>query len=85
MLDERTMRMVSPPWAGLGRLRITPRTPGQPSEAIVSPDNEQRVTMAGKPVEWELSVVAPGIYRWRATDWQRHEVNSVVGIRCQVD
>ncbi|TXH07207.1 MAG: hypothetical protein E6R09_00515 [Rhodocyclaceae bacterium] len=52
---------------------------------IIRYDNEQRVTMAGKPVEWELSVVAPGIYRWRATDWQRHEVNSVVGIRCQAD
>lgn len=56
-----------------------------PNTLIIRYDNEQRLTMAGKTVEWELSVVAPGIYRWRATDWQRHEVNSVVGIRCQAD
>lgn len=48
-------------------------------------DNEQRITHAGRPVEWELTVVAPGIYRWRATDWAQHEVNTVVGIRCQPD
>lgn len=56
-----------------------------PNSLIIRYDNEQRVTMAGKMVEWELSVVAPGIYRWRATDWPRHEVNTVVGIRCQAD
>lgn len=56
-----------------------------PNSLIIRYDNEQRVTMSGKTVEWELSVVAPGIYRWRATDWARHEVNTVVGIRCQAD
>ena len=56
-----------------------------PNTLIIRYDNEQRVTMAGTTVEWELSVVAPGIYRWRATDWPRHEVNTVVGIRCRAD
>lgn len=56
-----------------------------PNSLIIRYDNEQRVTMSGKTVEWELTVVAPGIYRWRATDWARHEVNAVVGIRCQAD
>ncbi len=56
-----------------------------PNSLIIRYDNEQRVTMSGKTVEWELTVVAPGIYRWRATDWARHEVNPVVGIRCQAD
>jgi len=56
-----------------------------PNSLIIRYDNEQRVTMSGKAVEWELTVVAPGIYRWRATDWARHEVNAVVGIRCQAE
>lgn len=56
-----------------------------PNTLIIRYDNEQRTTMAGRPLEWELSVVAPGVYRWRATDWPRHEVNAVVGIRCQTD
>ena len=56
-----------------------------PNSLTIRYDNEQRVTLTGKAVEWELTVVAPGIYRWRATDWGRHEVNPVVGIRCQAD
>jgi hypothetical protein len=56
-----------------------------PNSLTIRYDNEQRVTMSGKTVEWELSVVAPGVYRWRATDWAGHEVNTVVGIRCQAD
>lgn len=46
---------------------------------VIKYDGETRMSSAGKPVEWELAVVAPGIYRWRATD---RNVNTVVGIRC---
>ena len=34
------------------------------------------------PKEWEMVFVAPGVYRWRATDWPEGRVNAVVGIRC---
>lgn len=34
------------------------------------------------PKEWELAFVAPGVYRWRATEWPPGEVNPVVGVRC---
>lgn len=34
------------------------------------------------PKEWEMAFVAPGVYRWRATNWPRGRVNVVVGIRC---
>lgn len=45
-------------------------------------DGEQRMNSLGKPVEWQLAMVAPGVYRWRATDWRVGEVNTVVGIQC---
>lgn len=45
-------------------------------------DGEQRMNSLGKPVEWQLAIVAPGVYRWRATDWRVGEVNTVVGIQC---
>jgi hypothetical protein len=45
-------------------------------------DDETRRKASGKPVEWELSMVAPGVYRWRETDSPAGEVNIVVGIRC---
>jgi len=45
-------------------------------------DNEKRIKHNGKPVEWELSIVAPGVYRWRETEWPAGEVNTVVGVRC---
>ncbi len=59
------MRMVSPPWAGLGRLRITPRVPGQPSEPLVSPDNEQRVTLGSAP-DCTIRLVDPTVSRYHA-------------------
>ena len=37
---------------------------------------------ANYPKEWEMAFVAPGVYRWRATEWPKGRVNSVVGIRC---
>jgi hypothetical protein len=37
---------------------------------------------ADYPKEWEMAFVAPGVYRWRATDWPEGRVNPVVGIRC---
>lgn len=49
---------------------------------IVRYDNEKRLKRSGVPVEWELAVVAPGVYRWRETEWKPGEVNTVVGIRC---
>ena len=45
-------------------------------------DNESRKKRTGQPVEWELSIAAPGVYRWRETEWKPNEVNTVVGVRC---
>lgn len=46
-------------------------------------DNETRLNANGKLVEWQLIIVAPGVYlRWRETDWPEGKVNGVVGIRC---
>ena len=45
-------------------------------------DAETRKKRNGQPVEWELSIVAPGVYRWRETEWRAGEVNTVVGLRC---
>jgi hypothetical protein len=49
---------------------------------VIRYDGETRLNNLGKLIEWELAVVAPGIYRWRATDWKTGQVNTVVGIRC---
>ncbi|HIV71037.1 MAG TPA: hypothetical protein H9903_08915 [Candidatus Aquabacterium excrementipullorum] len=49
---------------------------------VVQYDGETRTKPNGKPVEWELSMVAPGVYRWRETGWPPGQVNTVVGIRC---
>jgi hypothetical protein len=49
---------------------------------VVRYDGESRKKRNGQPVEWELSIVAPGVYRWRETEWPPGEVNTVVGIRC---
>lgn len=45
-------------------------------------DGEQRMNSLGQPIEWQLAMVAPGVYRWHATDWQVGQVNTVVGIQC---
>lgn len=47
-------------------------------------DNETRRTADGKLVEWQLIFVAPGVFRWRETDWPEGKVNGVVGIRCSL-
>lgn len=47
-------------------------------------DNETRRTGEGKLVEWQLIFVAPGVFRWRETDWVEGKVNGVVGIRCSL-
>jgi hypothetical protein len=49
---------------------------------IIQYDGESRLKRSGKPVEWELAIVAPGVYRWRETEWQAGAVNTVVGVRC---
>ncbi len=49
---------------------------------VIRYDGESRRKQNGELVEWELSIVAPGVYRWRETDWPAGEVNNVVGIRC---
>lgn len=49
---------------------------------VIRYDNETRKRKDGSLVEWELSMVAPGIYRWRETGWNEDEVNTVVGIKC---
>jgi hypothetical protein len=49
---------------------------------IIRYENEKRVKPTGGLVEWELAIVAPGVYRWRETAWRSGEVNTVVGVRC---
>jgi len=57
-------------------LKATSRT------LVIQYDGETRRKSNGQPMEWELAIVAPGVYRWRETDWPPGEVNVVVGIRC---
>ena len=45
-------------------------------------DSETRGSPGSPPTAWELSMAAPGVYRWRPTDWDPRDVNEVVGIRC---
>jgi len=49
---------------------------------VIQYDGESRSRPDGKLQEWELSIVAPGVYRWRETSWPTGNVNPVVGIRC---
>jgi hypothetical protein len=49
---------------------------------VVRYDGESRKKRNGQAVEWELSIVAPGVYRWRETEWPAGKVNTVVGIKC---
>ena len=49
---------------------------------IIRYDNETRKKRTGESVEWELTMAAPGVYRWRETEWKPSEVNTVVGVRC---
>ena len=49
---------------------------------VIRYDNERRKKRSGQQVEWELSIVAPGVYRWRETEWPVGEVNTVVGVKC---
>lgn len=49
---------------------------------VIQYDGESRSRPDGKLQEWELSIVAPGVYRWHETSWQAGNVNPVVGIRC---
>lgn len=49
---------------------------------VIQYENETRRKRNGQLMEWELSVVSPGVYRWRETEWPVGAVNSVVGIRC---
>lgn len=45
-------------------------------------DGESRLHPDGTPLQWQLVVVAPGVYRWRETTWPAEGVNVVVGVRC---
>lgn len=49
---------------------------------VIRYDTETRMKRPGQPVEWQLSMAAPGVYRWRETGWKAGQVNNVVGIRC---
>jgi hypothetical protein len=49
---------------------------------VIKYSGETRKKTNGKPIEWELAIVAPGVYRWRETDWPLGEANGVVGIKC---
>jgi hypothetical protein len=48
----------------------------------VAYDGETRRREDGNLVQWQLLVVAPGVYRWRETSWQPQAVNVVVGVKC---
>jgi len=37
---------------------------------------------ADYPKMWEMVFVTPGVFRWRASNWPKGQVNPVVGIRC---
>lgn len=47
-------------------------------------ENETRRNRSGKLAEWELIMVAPGVYRWREAEREAGWVNRVVGIRCSL-
>jgi hypothetical protein len=49
---------------------------------VIRYDGETRKKKSGEPMEWELAIVAPGVYRWRETEWRSGAVNIVVGVRC---
>lgn len=49
---------------------------------VIRYDGESRKKRNGQQVEWELSIVAPGVYRWRETEWPAGDVNTVVGVKC---
>jgi hypothetical protein len=53
-----------------------------PFSLTISYVGETRKRADGTPQQWQLIVVAPGVYRWRETSWAAHVVNSTVGIRC---
>lgn len=51
---------------------------------VIQYDKESRFDPSGRPVQWELVVVGPSVYRWRAAGWPTGTVNVVVGIKCAV-
>jgi hypothetical protein len=53
-----------------------------PRSLTIQYDGESRTDASGKPVTWDLVVVAPGLYRWRESSWEKGRVNVVVGVRC---
>lgn len=55
-----------------------------PASLVIQYEGERRLKQSGRPLEWELTVVAPGVYRWRETDWEPGRVNTVVGVRCSL-
>jgi hypothetical protein len=50
--------------------------------ALVIEYNDTEGLPKGFPTTWELAFVAPGTFRWRATEWPVGHVNRVVGVRC---
>jgi len=51
-------------------------------KATLSLENETRKTPEGFPVVWELVLVEPAQYRWRASHAPPGTYNDVVGKRC---
>lgn len=47
--------------------------------------DEVRTIETGDPIVWELVLVAPDTFRWRATHWSEPGYNRVVGKRCRRD
>lgn len=82
---KRLQFVFDRPWqTELGLLTQTGATIISSTERtlVIRYDGETRRSGSGQPVEWELSIAAPGVYRWRETGWKPNEVNTVVGIRC---
>jgi hypothetical protein len=50
--------------------------------ALVIEYNNTEGAPKGFPKAWELAFIAPGVFRWRATEWPVGHVNRVVGVRC---
>lgn len=49
---------------------------------IIRYDGEKRLNEKLQPLEWQLTMVAPDVFRWRATNMADSRVNNVIGIRC---
>jgi len=55
--------MVTPPWAGLRRLRVTTRPSSGPSQVFIAPEHERRVTL-GSSADVTVQLTDPTVSRY---------------------